>query len=160
MYLEVIDLSWNDCLPKHFVPLLGVLSRNLTIKSLNLSWNNLLEKSDMNNAFDVTNDSLLADYVNARSAAIKNGSGKIEEDNSWITDHPKFVMYCFCMMIRRSKNLQTLILSSCGLNSQVLVGLVRAIRHCKALVCLHLEYNPGMNADVLKFYKNRMRCKE
>lgn len=52
-YLEVLDLSWNDTRPWHFPPLMDSISRNKTLKSLNLSWNNLIDKADMNNAFDL-----------------------------------------------------------------------------------------------------------
>ena len=47
--LEDLDLSWSDVIPHHFVPLLEVLSRNRKLKSLNLSWNMIIDKAEQNN---------------------------------------------------------------------------------------------------------------
>lgn len=47
--LEDLDLSWNDVIPQHFTPLLEVLSRKHRLKSLNLSWNTMIDKADHNN---------------------------------------------------------------------------------------------------------------
>lgn len=93
-YLESLDLSWNDTRPWHFVPLLEALAQNRTLRSINLSWNNLLEKNDMNNPLDIQTESLLDDYVKARAAAMSAGKGEIKEDTSWQNDHPKYVIYC------------------------------------------------------------------
>ena len=37
--LQDLDISANDCLPIHFVPLLKALAHNKTLQSVNLSWN-------------------------------------------------------------------------------------------------------------------------
>ena len=42
--LEDLDLSWSDVIPHYFGPLLEVLSRNKTLRSLNLSWNLIIAK--------------------------------------------------------------------------------------------------------------------
>lgn len=93
-------------------------------------------------------------------AAIEAGTGIIAQDKSWQKDHPKFVIHCLELLIRRSKKLQTLNLSNCGLNKQVLVGLVRSLRHAKALLCIHLDCNPGIDDEVLRYFTSRLRCKE
>lgn len=52
--LEDLDLSWSDIIPIHFGPLLEVLSRNKKLKSLNLSWNMIIDKSEQNNEANFT----------------------------------------------------------------------------------------------------------
>lgn len=42
--LEDLDISWNDLIPQHFTPFLEVISRNRMLKSLNLSWNSIIDK--------------------------------------------------------------------------------------------------------------------
>ena len=44
--VQDLDISANDCLPLHFVPLLKTLAHNKTLHTLNLSFNQLLDKSD------------------------------------------------------------------------------------------------------------------
>ena len=43
--LQDLDISANDCLPIHFVPLLKTLAHNKTLHTVNLSWNQLLDKA-------------------------------------------------------------------------------------------------------------------
>ena len=45
-YLEDLDLSWNNFLPLDFGHLINVLSRNLTLRSLNLSCNTIVDKEN------------------------------------------------------------------------------------------------------------------
>lgn len=45
-YLEDLDLSWNNFLPLDFGHLFNVLSRNLTLRSLNLSCNTIVDKEN------------------------------------------------------------------------------------------------------------------
>ena len=45
-FLEDLDISWNDLIPIHFPPLLDVISKNRRLKSLNLSWNTMIDKAD------------------------------------------------------------------------------------------------------------------
>lgn len=42
----------------------------------------------------------------------------------------------------------------------MLVGFVKSLRHAKALLCIHLDCNPGINEEVLKYYTDRIRCRE
>lgn len=65
-FLEDLDLSWNDLIPSNFVPLLDVLSRNKMLKSLNLSWNMIIDKAAQNNPISFEVRSALDDYVKAR----------------------------------------------------------------------------------------------
>ena len=51
-YLEDLDVSWNNSLPQFFIPILAALSRNKSLRTLNLSNNNLLDKADFNNLHD------------------------------------------------------------------------------------------------------------
>ena len=44
--LHDLDLSANDCQPLYFVPLLFALAHNKTLHTLNLSHNQLLDRSD------------------------------------------------------------------------------------------------------------------
>ena len=50
-WLEDLDVSWNDLMPLHFNSLLEVVSRNRHLKSLNLSWNMMIDKNASNNTF-------------------------------------------------------------------------------------------------------------
>ena len=63
LYLEDLDVSWNDLVPLSFTPMLEVLSRNKSLKSLNLSWNTIIDKADQNNKFDFKFQSALLEYV-------------------------------------------------------------------------------------------------
>lgn len=45
-YLEELDLSWNNFLPLDFGHFFNVLSRNLTLRSLNLSCNTLVDQEN------------------------------------------------------------------------------------------------------------------
>ena len=49
VFLEVLDLSWNDLIPLAFTPLLNVLENNRSLKVLNLSWNQIIDRADQNN---------------------------------------------------------------------------------------------------------------
>ena len=51
--MEDLDLSWNDLIPLHFNPLLEVLAENKTLRSLNLSWNMIIDKADGNNEYSL-----------------------------------------------------------------------------------------------------------
>lgn len=62
-YLEDLDLSWNNLLPQDLFPLFNALAKNLTLKSLNLSSNTLLDKADQISTIDFKSDSLLEDYA-------------------------------------------------------------------------------------------------
>ena len=44
-YLQDLDISGNDLLPLHLAPLLLVLANNKKLHTLNLSWNQLLDKT-------------------------------------------------------------------------------------------------------------------
>ena len=44
-YVEDLDLSDNRLDPKQFLPILQALSKLLSLKQLNISWNLLLEKA-------------------------------------------------------------------------------------------------------------------
>lgn len=44
--LQDLDISANDCLPLHFVPLLLALAHSKTIHTVNLSHNQLLDRND------------------------------------------------------------------------------------------------------------------
>ena len=65
-FLEDLDLSWNDLIPQHFKPLLEVLACNKQLKSLNSSWNTLIDKADANNEANFQVRSALDDYVEER----------------------------------------------------------------------------------------------
>ena len=66
-------------------------------------------------------------------------------------------IYCFSKLIRFNKQIQSIILDNTGLNSQVIAGLVPALRHAKSLLCLHLTSNPGINQTVVDYYIKRLR---
>ena len=71
-------------------------------------------------------------------------------------NHPEYVIKCLNNMIRYNKKIQTVNLNNCGLNGQVLVGLVQSLRHAKSLLCLHLASNPGISKKVENFYRERL----
>ncbi len=48
-YLEKLDLSWNNLLPNDFAVLFDVLAKNVTLKTLNLSCNTIIDKQYQNN---------------------------------------------------------------------------------------------------------------
>ena len=71
-------------------------------------------------------------------------------------DLPKLVIYSLNKLIRYNRRLQSLDLSNCGLNGQVLVGLVQSLRHAKSLLCLHLTANPGITDQMEQYYRERL----
>ena len=76
-YLENLDLSWNNLLPKDFAVLFDVLADNKTLRSLNLSCNTIINKADHTNKIDFKFDSAFQDYNNQRKDAIKAGLTEI-----------------------------------------------------------------------------------
>ena len=62
-YLEDLDLSWNNLLANDFNILFTVLSKNRTLRCLNLSCNTIIDKADQNNEIDFKFDSLLEEYI-------------------------------------------------------------------------------------------------
>jgi len=93
MFLEDLDLSWNNLLPLDFCHLFNVLSRNLTLRSLNLSCNTIINKENqndkvINNAFQ----SMLDDYVFRRREAAFAGI-QYTLDQKYLTNYPVQVTY-------------------------------------------------------------------
>ena len=72
-FLEELDLSWNDLIPLHFTPLLESISKNKQLRSLNLSWNIMIDKADQNNEFSLEKRSAMDDYIQKRREAIEQG---------------------------------------------------------------------------------------
>ena len=105
VFLEDLDVSWNDLIPMHFTPLLEALSRNRKLKSLNLSWNTIIDKADQNNKVSFEVRSALDDYVAERQNAIEQGKVNIENEKDKADDHPKYVIYCFNQFIRYNTKL-------------------------------------------------------
>ena len=66
-------------------------------------------------------------------------------------------IYCFSKLIRFNKQIQSVILDNTGLNSQVMAGIVPALRHAKSLLCLHMTSNPGINEQIVNYYIKRLR---
>ncbi len=73
LYLEGLDLSWNDLLSNDFIPLLHALSKNVSLKSLNLSCNTIIDKKDQNATVSFMFDSLLSEYAERRHEALMAG---------------------------------------------------------------------------------------
>jgi len=67
-----LDLSWNDLIGTHFTPLLEAVSRNKLLKSLNLSWNMLIDQTAQNNPVDFKFHSAIEDYIEERRKVIEN----------------------------------------------------------------------------------------
>ena len=99
-YLEDLDISWNDLIPMHFTPLLEVLSRNKMLKSLNLSWNMIIDKAHQNNKVNFNKLSAMDTFVQRRLEALAAGHTNVETDAQQAIDHPKTVVYSFNQLIR------------------------------------------------------------
>jgi hypothetical protein len=59
-------------------------------------------------------------------------------------------------MIRQNTKLIHLNLQNTGLNQQILVDLVRAVKRAKSLLGLHLGMNPGVTEEVRRFWEQRI----
>ena len=94
VFLEDLDLSWNDLIPLHFTPLLEVLSRDKQLRSLNLSWNMMIDKADQNNAVSFDQRSAMDDYIQQRREAIEKGAAEVESEAERARNHPKRVVHC------------------------------------------------------------------
>ena len=141
-YLENLDLSWNNLIPSDFAVVFDVIQTNPTLKSLNLSCNTIIDKQFQNNSVNWDFSSAFDVLTNLKKEAIKAGNTGIAKDEP--ADMPMKVISCLGRFIRYNKNLQSLILNNCGLNSQVMVGFVSYLRHAKSLLCLHMASNPGI----------------
>ena len=100
-HLEDIDLSWNDLIPPNFTSLFYVLSRNKTLRSLNLSCNTIIDKSDQNKEISFTYQSLYDQYLQQRRESIERGmshinTGKKESE----MDHSELVLNCLNKFLR------------------------------------------------------------
>jgi len=157
VFLEDLDLSWNDLIPSHFKPLLEVLSHNRQLKSLNLSWNTLISLADQSNPYSFSVLSAMEEFLMRRRMAIERGIGAVTtKEIQESMDAPSFVVHCLNKFIRFNSALQSLNLSNTGLNGQVLVGLTRSLRHSRSLLCLHLTANTALNDNIEALYRKRL----
>ena len=99
-YLENLDLSWNNFMPKDFAVLFDVLADNKTLRSLNLSCNTIINKADHNNKIDFNFDSAFQDYSNQRKDAIKAGLTEVRSRIVTTKDMPMMAIYSFGRLIR------------------------------------------------------------
>ena len=60
--LEDLDLSWNNLLPTDFSKIFNAISSNITLRTLNLSGNMILEKATQNNKIDFRFNTALEEY--------------------------------------------------------------------------------------------------
>lgn len=157
-YLEDLDLSWNNFLPLDFGHFFNVLSRNLTLRSLNLSCNTLVDQKNQNDIeIDEDFKSKLEDYVWRRREATHAGERHIL-DQKYITSYSILIVYGLGELIRHNRIIQSVNLNNCGLNAKILMGLMPAIKHARSLLCLHMASNPGISTFVIDFYRESLKA--
>ena len=77
-------------------------------------------------------------------------------DHLKVNDMPQLLIESIGRIVRFNYNLQSINLENTGLNSQVLVGFLPALRHSKSLLCFHLGQNPGITKQVKAFWRRRL----
>jgi RNA-binding protein YhbY len=73
--------------------------------------------------------------------------------------HKKLVKTSLSRFIKYNQNLFHLNLSNTGLNESVLKKIGSSLSKARALVCVHLSGNPGINDKIIKYLKKRIKCK-
>jgi hypothetical protein len=73
-----------------------------------------------------------------------------------LTDYPKFVAQCLSRFIRYNTKLQHLTLQRCGLNQQILIDILFAIKRSKSMQVLHVGANPGLCDEMLEFWRQNI----
>ena len=95
---------------------------------------------------------MIDDYAQRRQESLIQGKASIDESKFGV-NHPDLVVNSLSRLIRYNKMIQSIILNNCGLNTQVMAGIVPSIRHAKSLLCLHMASNPGINSSLEEYYR-------
>jgi hypothetical protein len=62
--------------------------------------------------------------------------------------------------IKKNPSLVHLSLENCGLTENVVTEISHAIRKSKAICCIHLSANPGINKQMKAFIFDRIHCRQ
>jgi len=133
--LEDLDLTGNHLKHVHFAPLMLALARHRELKTLNLSYNSLLARTDWEVPYDFfVQPPALRQMDNSRQLIQRESLADIKPSQM-----PQLVVESLGNMIRYNKNIQSINVECTGLNSFVLMHLVPYLRHAKSLLCFHLD---------------------
>ena len=77
-----------------------------------------------------------------------------------VREHRMLVKTALTKFIKYNQNLQHLNLSHTGLNENVLKKVCTSLSKSRALICIHLSGNPGINDKNVNFLKERIHCRE
>ena len=67
---------------------------------------------------------------------------------------------CLGKFLRHNRSLQYLDVEHTGLSQKILLLLIKHITRSKSLLSLHLGYNPGIDEQMIRLIRNKMRCKK
>lgn len=73
--------------------------------------------------------------------------------------YTEFVARSLGEFIRYNRQLEHLDLSNTCLNEQVFISLVPYIKRAKSILGLHLNHNPGVNAETKAFWQKNIKLK-
>ena len=156
-YLEDLDISFNNFRSHSFRRFMQILSKNRTLKTLNLSMNPILPFTDSREAGDYeikTREERLQEGI----LKLLTNKGLPAEDPLEGNDHTELVLEALSRFIRHNNVLQHIDLMNTGLSERVITGIARPLRHAKSLLSAHIGMNPGITVKSKDFLRERLRC--
>ena len=156
-WLEDLDISFNNFRSENFRRFMQILSKNRSLKTLNLSMNPILPFSECRDEGDygvkTKEERLQESILNLLKSKGLPGEDPLEGNN-----HTELVLEALSRFIRQNTVLQHLDVMNTGLSERVIIGLVRPLRHAKSLLSAHIGMNPGISAKSKEFLRERLVC--
>ena len=142
--LTELDISWNDLRAGCYRDFLQQLSQNRTLRFVNLSWNSLVDTTEGTSLGDfepqvVQDPESVKDIIKLKAEPI-------------FANYAKYVADCLSNFVRHNKSLVHFDLSTCGLNQQVFIDMIKGLKRAKSLLGLHMSGNPGVCPDIVDFW--------
>ncbi len=91
MYLDDLDLSWNGLIAKDFKVFFKSIGINRNLQSLNLSWNQMIEIADQSQKGDLKK---VFEHVDNKKATVIEKLKKRKEELENTADYPNFIAKC------------------------------------------------------------------
>lgn len=170
-----LDISWNMLKPQSYNYLIRSLGENRTLLTLNLSWNRIVDSTEIAVA-ETPRGKMRQSHTKLNSKATSKNTTKLntprtfgsslnfQNEAPWnekevkFTDFTTTVIQNLQQLIKRNKKLQHLDLTGTGLTEFMMLKIGDAIARAKSLLSIHLCSNPGSTPRVKDFLANRIKC--
>lgn len=171
-----LDISWNMLKPQSYNYLISSLGENRTLLTLNLSWNRIVDSTEISVA-GTPRGKMRQSQTKMNSMATSKNTSKlntprthvsslltIQNEPQWYEKEVKFtdftttVIQNLQQLIKRNKKLQHLDLTGTGLSEFMMLKIGDGIARAKSLLSIHLCSNPGSTPRVKDYLANRVRC--